>query len=142
MKTESARYIIGANPLLEIPDTLVQPQGKRKYTKRRGSIQLSSEKTVSPVTTSLYGFTIQPMTNLGQKRPEKGSFWQAVLGTLQVGQGFEVAKKDYNRAQKAVQKYNKLAKSIWKSARKFVFESGMNAQGEPDANMGRVGRIQ
>lgn len=138
MNNDNIRYIIGSTPIPidQIPDA---HEKRRSYVRRP-----AGEKTPlpPPVTmTTLYGIKIQPLAGLGEKI-DKGSMWKTVFGALQIGQGFEIPKKDFGKVRNAVLKYNKQAKALWKSSRKFIFERGVNAKGEADADVGRVGRIQ
>lgn len=143
MEKEGVRYIIGDGINLDdLPEKSMVYGGGKRYKRDKSKVESTAPPSSPPVTTTIYGFKIQPMKALGERgKADAQSVWRAVLGTLVVGQGFEVTKKDFNRAQKAVKKYNN-AKGLWKPERKFVFEKNVNAEGETEVGMGRIGRIK
>ena len=138
MQEENSRIVMGGNfDLNDIP-----PEGmtRRKYKKRESS-QMPSPL---PVETMIFGFKLQAMKGLGQqgKYKQGASLWQAVLGSLHVGHGFEVQEKVWRAASQAVNKYNKASKKYFKETREFVFEKNIDGQGNPKSGIGRVGRVK
>lgn len=141
MKEEGIKFIIGSGiDLSEIPEKSMIYRGQPT---KRSYVRKASPEAPLPVTTTLYGFKIQPLKDLGAHgKPDQQSFWRTILGALQIGSGFEIPKKDFDRAQKAINKYNKEAKKIWKTDRKFILEKNVDANGETANGTGRVGRIK
>lgn len=143
MEKEGVRYIIGDGINFdELPVKSMVYGGGKVYKRNKSIAESATPPSSPPVTTTVYGFKIQPMTALGERgKADAQSVWRAVFGTLQVGQGIVIEKKDFDRAQKAVQKYNN-AKGIWKPERKFVLEKNVNAEGNTEVGVGRIGRIK
>ncbi len=140
MRETGVRFIVSDN-FLDLNDIPSASFYKTKRAKERSSQSSVSSPPPAPMTTTLYGFKIQPIQGLGE-RSKSASLWETVLGSLLTGYGFEISKKDYHRARKAIQKYNKEAKKIWKEDRKFTLEINVNANGEDAPGIGRVGRIK
>lgn len=138
------RFIVGRG--IDLNDIPVKSMIYNRRTKKEFAAKKSTSASTpvpAPVTTSLYGFKIQPIKGLGEHgKPDPQSFWRTILGALQTGSGFEIPKKDFGRARKAVNKYNKEAKKIWKQDRKFILEVNIDANGEIAAGIGRVGRLR
>ncbi len=145
MKIESSRIVMGTN--LDLNDLPPEGMTRGKYKRRTYTRHTETDRTLSPspATTTIFGFKLQAMQGLGQQgQYRKGtSLWQAVLGSLHVGHGFEVLPKDFKKAGYAVHRYNaKKNQKHWGAERKFVFEKDVDAEGNYQKGIGRVGRIK
>jgi hypothetical protein len=114
--------------------------GTRTYKPRQG--KQVPPPPPAPMTKKLYGVEIKQVAGLGQQDPDSQSFWKMILGELPVGFGCDVPKQRLSGAQKAVQKYNRESKKIWKETRQFVFEKNIDTEGNKGPGIGRVGRVK
>lgn len=95
MEKEGVRYIIGDGINFdELPVKSMVYGGGKVYKRNKSIAESATPPSSPPVTTTVYGFKIQPMTALGERgKADAQSVWRAVFGTLQVGQGIVIEKK-------------------------------------------------
>jgi len=85
---------------------------------------------------SLFGYTIVDVEE------EETFSWQKLLGALKVGQGVQIVKADFGKANSAVHIYTKFSKKHFGGARAFKFKRDRDAKNQPARGVGLVWRVK